>query len=300
MPQSEKKAQATTTAPLPTHEAVTQKKAQVTTAAPVPDHSDAIHIKNLQLPFGILAPDVWGQVKQQPALLTIHLPLLRGFHSASDADRLDSSTIHYGTLAKEIRASSRADQTLAEVSQNVGAVIAKLAASGALARSRVLIALPKASMAGESVEITQVTEFGDKGDRIGVETEFAVQDVKVMTLVGVNGYEREAKQPLVVSVRLSTREEHWAPMFQLEQTLVQVSWESYGDGDESANLLQIIQDTTFETLEKLVEFTYQQLRTKVLDATFPGARVQLRIEKPRAIAFADAPAVEISRTVPSA
>lgn len=61
---------------------------------------------------------------------------------------------------------------------------------------------------------------------------------------------------------------------------------------------QIIQETSFETLEMLADFTITQLRKKMLDAVLPGTRVQLRIEKPRAVAFADAPAVEIVRDVP--
>lgn len=64
-------------------------------------------------------------------------------------------------------------------------------------------------------------------------------------------------------------------------------------------LLKIIQDTSFETLETLADFTVLQLRKKMLDSALPGTRVQLRVEKPRAIAWADAPAVEVLRDVPS-
>lgn len=62
---------------------------------------------------------------------------------------------------------------------------------------------------------------------------------------------------------------------------------------------KIVQDTSFETLETLADFTVVQLRKKMLDEVLPGTRVQLRIEKPRAIAWADAPAVEVVRDVPS-
>ena len=59
--------------------------------------------------------------------------------------------------------------------------------------------------------------------------------------------------------------------------------------------MQIIQETSFETLESLANFTIKQLQDELLDQATPGARVRLRLEKPRAIAFADAPAVEVTR-----
>lgn len=64
-------------------------------------------------------------------------------------------------------------------------------------------------------------------------------------------------------------------------------------------MLKIVQDTSFETLETLADFTVVQLRKKMLDEVLPGTRVHLKIEKPRAIAWADAPAVEVVRDVPS-
>ena len=61
---------------------------------------------------------------------------------------------------------------------------------------------------------------------------------------------------------------------------------------------QIMQDTSFETLESLADFTVTQLQKRLLNQMLPGSQVQLRLEKPRAIAFADAPAVEVFRTTP--
>jgi hypothetical protein len=61
---------------------------------------------------------------------------------------------------------------------------------------------------------------------------------------------------------------------------------------------QIIEKTSFETLESLIEFAYSELRRQLLDENLPGASFRLQIAKPRAIIFADAPSVEIHRTVP--
>lgn len=58
-----------------------------------------------------------------------------------------------------------------------------------------------------------------------------------------------------------------------------------------------MQDTSFETLESLANFTITQLQKRLL-YQMPGSRVHLRLEKPRAIPFADCPAVEILREMP--
>lgn len=56
--------------------------------------------------------------------------------------------------------------------------------------------------------------------------------------------------------------------------------------------------TSFETLETLIEYLFSELRKSTLDENLPGAEFHLRIAKPRAIAFADAPVVEIVREIP--
>lgn len=59
-----------------------------------------------------------------------------------------------------------------------------------------------------------------------------------------------------------------------------------------------MQDTSFATLEALADYTVKALQKRMLNQLLPGSQVQLRLEKPRAIAFADAPVIEIFRTTP--
>ncbi|KAK4504491.1 hypothetical protein PRZ48_005407 [Zasmidium cellare] len=264
-------------------------------ADPRPLSSDTITLTNLQLPHGIIAPDVWGKPKEQPALITLSLLLQgSGFGSAAQGDKLDDSTIHYGNLAKKIRAGCVEGQSAGDLSAVVEKSILEMGMKSAgrfiVARASVEVVLPKASMFGDGgVTLGTTTSYDETGRVLGVGRVFGVKGIKVMTLIGVNGYERSQKQPLVVSVLLHLRSEvretgsgETVALFNLEQMVV-----------------QIIQDTSFETLETLADFTVVQLRKKMLDSVLPGTRVQLRIEKPRAIAWADAPAVEVLRDVPS-
>ncbi|KAK3650999.1 hypothetical protein LTR56_006051 [Elasticomyces elasticus] len=258
-------------------------------------NQDIISVKNLQLPAGVVAPDVWGKPKEQPALLTITLVLNGGFASAASKDALDGSTIHYGELSKRIRsACGEQGQTAGDVSAHAERVICEMARKGEgkfiVARSVVEVNLPKASMYGDGATLINTTEYDEAGRARAAQRVFVVKEVKLMLLVGVNGYERTAKQPIIAGVWLYLGESadgkesgsaQTAALFNLEQTLVQIT-----------------QDTSFETLESLADFTVTQLQKRLLSDMLPGSQVQLRFEKPRAIAFADAPAVEVFRQTP--
>ncbi|KAK4952970.1 hypothetical protein LTR10_008675 [Elasticomyces elasticus] len=258
-------------------------------------NQDIISVKNLQLPAGVVATDVWGKPKEQPALLTITLVLNGGFSSAASKDALDGSTIHYGELSKRIRsACGEQGQTAEGVTAHAERVICEMARKGEgkfiVARSVVEVSLPKASMYGDGVTMIRTTEYDGNGRARAAQRVFVVKEVKLMLLVGVNGYERTAKQPIIASLWLylgnvtggkESESAQTVALFNLEQMLVQIT-----------------QDTSFETLESLADFTVTQLQVRLLSNVLPGSQVQLRFEKPRAIAFADAPAVEVFRETP--
>ncbi|KAK5129908.1 hypothetical protein LTR08_002709 [Meristemomyces frigidus] len=259
--------------------------------------TNTIAVKNLQLPAGVVAPDVWGKLKEQPALVSVTLILRgKGFSSAASKDELDDSTIHYGQLAKSIRAKcSRADQTVSDVLAGVGGVVELMASKGGkvngeewksfvVAQSIVEITLPKASMAGDGVTAMRQKSYDEAGRQVLSQGTFAVHDVKIMTLVGVNAYERTAKQPLIVSLWVSWADDAEVGAFGPEQVF----------GLER-KLVKIIEETSYETLETLADHAINQLQEVALGQLPPGSSIRLRIEKPRAIAFADAPVVEVLR-----
>ncbi|EGP90860.1 uncharacterized protein MYCGRDRAFT_106769 [Zymoseptoria tritici IPO323] len=246
--------------------------------------SSSIHLTNLTLPFGLRLPDIWSQTRPQPATLSLSLHLTSSaFSTASTADKLDGSTVHYGTLAKRVLASCGGEAlSLPECLRRVEGIVRELAGR-ILRMARVEVELSKGSMFGEGVVF--VREFGQEEKRFGVE----VRGVKVMTLLGVNAYERQGRQPVVVNFGLwvgrgtGVGEEVVVKMLGLERMLV-----------------DIIEPTTYETLETLIEYTVAELRKRVLDQEFPGATLRLKMEKPRAIAWAEAPGLEVTREIPSA
>ncbi|KAK5122904.1 hypothetical protein LTR85_003469 [Meristemomyces frigidus] len=252
---------------------------------------DSVSIRNLQLPHGTTAPDVWGKLKEQPALVSLKLVMHgEGFSTSAEEDDLDSS-IHYGKLAKAIRAKSYSGQTVDDLLDGVGDIVQEMAVTAygkkfLLARADLEVSLPKASMEGELVTMTNVLHYNKSGNVEKMDRAFTVRDMKLMVLVGVNSYERDAEQPIVAHVAVSWRcgttkageTEVVNKLFGMEQTLV-----------------EIIDSTSFGTLETLADHTVRQLQDQLLNQLLPVCRVQLRLEKPRAIAFADAPMVEVIR-----
>ncbi|PPJ53968.1 hypothetical protein CBER1_05827 [Cercospora berteroae] len=252
---------------------------------------DKIEIQALQLPSPVLAPDVWGNQKEQPATVNVKLLLHSTFQSASEKDKLDDSTIHYGNLAKAIRSKSTSSQTVEDVVSGTEQAVHQLALKGegkfVVEESVVEVHLPKGSMLGSGAVVSRRATWDQAGKKKQVQEGFEVRDVVIPTLIGVNAYERGLKQPLVVTFGLEWRIED--QQSQQKETLFALEKE----------VVNIVQETAYETLETLVEYVYVQLLRKSPQALSPGKKFRVRIEKPRAIAFADAPVIEIVRTVPA-
>lgn len=165
---------------------------------------DRLSISNLHLDNGILAPYVFGERKQQPATVSISLDLSQGFSSAASTDALDQNTVHYGNLAKAVRDKRPGGQTLENLIDWIEGAVDRMGerkdGSSRVGRCMVSVRLPKASMAGECVEVT--SERIGRGGRV---VKVGFEGVRIMVLIGVNAVERTAKQALEVDLEISCR-----------------------------------------------------------------------------------------------
>nr|OQO27885.1 hypothetical protein B0A51_05198 [Rachicladosporium sp. CCFEE 5018] len=245
-----------------------------------------ISVQGLRLD-AVTAPNIWGDVKSQPATINIKIYLREAFKSAATADALDNSTVHYGELAKRIRKASSqspgskyplediiesAVGTTENISLNILEVVAELV-------------LPKSSTYGRALSISESRVFGDKSGTAAVRDHVKFQGLRLMVLVGVNAYERSGKQPVVLDVLIGLDNPIGGSIATMEQIFPLERF-----------LADEIEKTAFETLESLAEHVYALLRGKL--EAMPLARadvVQLLFEKPAAIAFADAAVVQIRR-----
>lgn len=203
-----------------------------------PETQAVVSIRNLQLPSGVIAPNIWHETKEQPALATVSLWLRESFTSAASQDALDDSTVHYGELSKRVRA------IYANKDGQASALCGMFEAAEHMARKpkpdgndkfvvkriAARLTLPKASAFGEELAMSEVRLYDEKGAKTSLFANFSCKNLKIPTLIGVNAYERKGRQPLVVNFAIDFAErlggtvmEEMEILFPLERDLVDVS-----------------------------------------------------------------------------
>lgn len=160
--------------------------------------ASVVQIKNLQLPCPVRYPNVWKIDKEQPGSLDVTLGLKTNFATVSEHDGLEDS-VNYGTLSKSIRNALSATLAPTEILWIVQRCCLDLG-GGLLSGISIELCLPKASMTGESLSFVSVSEVDDSGKPVPQRALFTVQDMHLMAIIGVNDYERTAKQPIMASM----------------------------------------------------------------------------------------------------
>jgi len=147
-----------------------------------------------------------------------------------------------------------------------------------------MVLLPKASLLGSGVSMTACVS----GDDIKYGPHFTValklHDLQIATIIGINSNERLSKQIIIANIELERFNLELASYEELEQIVVKT-----------------IEESSFGTLEKLANHVFSRIEQLFTGAPDPIERVvpkiRIRLEKPTAVPFADAPAIEISRCV---
>jgi dihydroneopterin aldolase len=200
-----------------------------------PETQAVVSIRNLQLPSGVIAPNIWHETKEQPALATVSLWLRESFTSAASQDALDDSTVHYGELSKRVRAiyeSKDGQRSALDGMFQAAEHMARKPKSDRFVAKRIAarLTLPKASAFGEELAMSEVRLYDEKGTMTPLFATFSCKDLRIPTLIGVNAYERKGRQPLVVNFAIDLVErlggtvmEEMEILFPLERDLVDVS-----------------------------------------------------------------------------
>jgi dihydroneopterin aldolase len=255
----------------------------------------SIAIDRLQYPSSIIASNVWGLKKEQPAYFNIHLNLQREFKTAASSDALDDSTIHYGELAKRIRAACTPGlgplDALSKAEEVIIAMGTKPKDRFIIADAHIDLCLSKASMYGKLLHLSRCLEFNDSGDATDSRILFELRDLRLMSLIGVNDYERTGKQP--IDATLAVNISGWGVDMEESVTLQELAYLFTME----RSLADIVQESSFETLESLGDFVAKQFISELHHQFYSdSAEIRLRLEKPKAIPFADAAVVEIRKS----
>ncbi|KAL3424859.1 FolB domain-containing protein [Phlyctema vagabunda] len=276
----------------------------------------SISVKNLQATAKV-ATDAWGRTeKLQPVLLSARVSLRHAFASASETDTVTNSTIHYGILSKAIL------EAVSDFNQNKGhAVVTKTRTETETGRSKQLrdlldhvaewltharldasisggvvsskqlmnaamvkvleikVLLPKASLIGNGVSLTGAAAYDEVSNAAtSYSMSLRLHDLRIPTLIGVNDNERLAKQIVIANIEI----DRW-PRFDVDCYVV---------------LEELtIEESSFQTLEALAVHIGQRVIKYFL---FPRQQldnslqnIKICLEKPTAVTWADAPAVEM-------
>ncbi|KAL9077869.1 MAG: hypothetical protein Q9157_003200 [Trypethelium eluteriae] len=240
--------------------------------------ADKICIENLQISTDVF-PDSFGRHKAQPALISVTLSLGQQFQSAATKDTLDHSTIHYGTLSKKIREAieSKAGTDDLLAIQQMWKLIGDMIPSEVVQAIETDIFLPKACMIGDGIGFRK-SMLREGFDSLVI----YFKNVRTSALLGVNAHERVLKQPVIANVWLDD------PKEEIQIPLHVRSAEKC--------IIEAIEQSSFETLESLST----AVADRVLDNLFVAEKemqvgISVKIAKPLAIPFAEAPSVEIYR-----
>lgn len=183
-----------------------------------------ISVDNLQV-FVTGPHDAWGRPgRPQPASVSVEVMMSKPFANSSSQDAVEADTVHYGFLSKKIQEildsvqhDPAAPLSLAGMVQLIweqltGYALLKDAVSSDTGSSflkkdsfrylRINMQLPKASLSGNGVSYTASAFMGDVDSPRSEATSVKIHQLRVPTLIGVNGNEREAKQTVIANIEI--------------------------------------------------------------------------------------------------
>ncbi|KPM35253.1 hypothetical protein AK830_g11320 [Neonectria ditissima] len=263
-----------------------------------------VRVRNLQ--SVIQGPqDAWGRPgRPQPALVSAEVSLAQPFGSSSSADVVAPDTVHYGLLSKAIMATLgrlEVQATAGQVASLHGVLSsiwvdltgvdtlgtpANVAEKGSflnlsyVRRLTVSVVLTKASLLGSGVSLSASAVFQESSMQARGLT-LSLQGLRVPTLIGVNENERLAKQIVVANIGI----------------------EKYSDSKDDYASLEVavvgtMTKSSFETLEALATDLASHITTHLRSTAgdsqgTPTWQLQIGLEKPTAVPFADAACVEL-------
>ncbi|KAG0000711.1 trifunctional dihydropteroate synthetase [Modicella reniformis] len=252
--------------------------------------ADKICIRDLTV-RNIIGVDAWERSKRQPII--INLTVFTSVSAAGDTDHLPYS-IHYGVLCKTVEAHSeksefRSVEALADSIARV--TISKCHAPKITVRIDKPRALLHAASAG--VEITRSRSDYTKEEladmvptpvRFNQQDTIFVKDLQLSCIIGVNPWEREEEQVVVVNLMIypgldptPDRKADYVSSTHNYRTIVRT-------------ITKYIKASSYKTVEAFVTSV-----ARIAIEKCHVSKITVKVEKPSAIIFAGSAGVEITR-----
>lgn len=219
--------------------------------------------------------DSWRRPKPQPILLSLWLKTSVAL--AGSTDHLPYS-IHYGTVCKSISVAveNGAFRDLEHLAEDVALLALGPSLNGEWVK--VLIEKPRALLRADAAGISIVRRRDGATVKKEGEDRMFVKDLRLATIIGVNPWERNERQNVVINLTMHK------PLTSAGGT------ESYDWRAITNALSDDVEKSDYKTVEA---FVTALAREACVTCGVP--KVTVRAEKPSALTFAKAAGVEITR-----
>lgn len=229
--------------------------------------------------------DSWGRKRPQPILLTLWLR--SSIALAGSTDHLPYS-INYGTVTKVITAHVENDtfNSLEHLAEDIARTA--LGPNINAGWVKVIVEKPRALLRADAAGIAITRTKNSEGEVLaeGSDRVF-VKDLRLVTIIGVNPWEREEKQAVVINLTMHKENSPGKPVKMVEG----------GNFDPHYNFRSVAKRVT-EHVEASDYKTVEAFVTAVAKEACVGcgiSKITVRAEKPSALTFAEGPGVEITR-----
>ncbi|KAI9365181.1 Dihydropteroate synthase-like protein [Pilaira anomala] len=249
---------------------------------------DKILVKNLVLK-NVAGVEAWQRLKSQPVVISVEL--MTDISAAGDTDHV-TNTIHYGHVTKAI--TKLAESTTFNSLEALAHAVVRLGCVQFGAKqTHVTVEQPKALLhaaasgvklarAIEDFKDTDLIETTGQVSGLGVADEIFVRDLRLHTIVGVNPWEREEKQVVVINLKVFPRGSN--SLIENEQN------KAYNLRTIVRTLTRHIEASGYKTIEAF-GVTVARLALEKCHVN----KISVRVEKPSAILFADCSGIEVTR-----
>ncbi|CAG8559627.1 1150_t:CDS:2 [Diversispora eburnea] len=251
---------------------------------------DKIIVKDLVVQ-NIIGVDSWERVKRQPVI--INMIIQKNISEAGKTDKL-TDTINYGTVSKVV--TEFAEKSSYKSVEALADGIAKVCINKCFApKVTVSVEKPRALLHADSagVEITRTQEdyahIESTPDVLPVSAEshediIFVKDLKLNAIIGVNPWEREEKQIVILNFTIY-------PKFRVGTLQKDHVINPHNYRTIVRTISKHVEESSYKTVEA---FSTAIARIAITQCNVK--KITVRVEKPSALIFAKSAGIEITRT----
>ncbi|KAF8455029.1 Dihydropteroate synthase-like protein [Kalaharituber pfeilii] len=239
---------------------------------------DLIYIRSINLKT-TAGYGSWAQHKPQPVILSLYLKTSVAL--AGSTDHLPYS-IHYGHVCKVV--SELVESCTFRTLEHLAEEVSKLALGDKLHGEwvQVIVEKPRSLLRADAAAISIVRR---KDGAREVEDKVLIRGLRLVTVIGVNPWEREEGQTVVVNLTLHK------PMKRSAPKNVEGVFDTHYDYRKVAKVVtECVERTSYKTVEALATAV-----ARVVCVQCEVDKVTVSVEKPSALTFADCAGVEITR-----